>query len=395
MKTWLKLMVLTVTGAMIISYGCDTAPSAKTKDKKTVQPAAQEQVAKPAAQEQVAKPAVTQKESALRCRYTVGSVERARFANSSQNKVWVEMPDKEPSEPQSNETQREIVLRSEVEKVQEDGSAIIKVTIEQAKVSETVITKETKQTAKDAEKTLKDTKRTNTYSSDAEGTKSTWRNQPKLAGASYKIEIAPDTTVKEIMGLDELRQKLEIGEDDTGKAVSLISEESIKSYHEREFVRYSPDRFTPQQGYDHPLPKNYEKNLPVSNAIIKAKAIKKIYSAQEPQKKNNSQTVTITCQGEPLHLLPEGITEPQLSGSFFLIVTKEKSDMQGFKIAGRGDFDLTTRQVIEDSSETECTLVLDGAKIGFGEQPGKKIEPGSAGFMFTQFNSQSKYELLK
>jgi len=203
MKTWLKLMVLTVTGAMIISYGCDTAPSAKTKDKKTVQPAAQEQVAKPAAQEQVAKPAVTQKESALRCRYTVGSVERARFANSSQNKVWVEMPDKEPSEPQSNETQREIVLRSEVEKVQEDGSAIIKVTIEQAKVSETVITKETKQTAKDAEKTLKDTKRTNTYSSDAEGTKSTWRNQPKLAGASYKIEIAPDTTVKEIMGLEE------------------------------------------------------------------------------------------------------------------------------------------------------------------------------------------------
>ncbi|MCK5270025.1 MAG: hypothetical protein KAJ46_04540, partial [Sedimentisphaerales bacterium] len=227
MKNNLKKTVLFVAGAALICFVSQS--TAQAVNKKTTA-------------------------TSLRCKYKVGEEHTVRFTSNKLNKVWVEMPKKKPTLTGKNETQHEIVLRTKVESADEDGSAILNVTIEQIKFTMT--------------SDVRKKKSKNEYYSDAKKTTSTpsWPNEPKLYGASYKIRIAADTTVKEVIGIDKLYKKIGVDKDAKRIVVGLINEEKVKRYHERDFLRYSPGRVAPPKGKAFALPTTYEGKLPIPDA---------------------------------------------------------------------------------------------------------------------------------
>ena len=68
----------------------------------------------------------------LRCKYTVGKVERVRYYREFIYRSWVEMPGKGSTKSGMRKTVEELIVRREVESVEPDGSAVIKVTFEKA-----------------------------------------------------------------------------------------------------------------------------------------------------------------------------------------------------------------------------------------------------------------------
>ena len=363
MKNWQKIVTFVCMVTMMVFLGCRGGSPVKES-------------AGP--ESEVAPPAAV-KATELRCRYNTGLAERVRLTSRTMNKVWVEMPGKESTNPSMNETESEIVLRSEVESVQQDGSAVIKVTIETVKLN--------------LKSDVNDKAKTDKYSSSDKETTSTWSGAPKLAGASYKIKIAPDTTVLEVMGLDELRKTLKIKSDDRGIVPRLISESNIKKYHQHPFIQYSPAKVPEEKGADFALPKKYEKNVILPDAMIKAKAVKKIYQPAQVQQQGDSQIVTISINGEPLYVLPEGVAQPIEPNNFGQTLIKKMSEMQELKITGQGVFDLTAGKTLSDKNDIDCTLILLEEDIGMGD-PNKKKGKGSGGVMFTKVERRSSYEVL-
>ncbi len=319
--------------------------------------------------------------TSLRCRYKVGEEHKARFISNKLNKVWVEMPGKKPTLTGKNESQHEIVLRTKVESVDKDGSAILNVTIEQVRLTMT--------------SDVRKKKSKNEYYSDAKKNTSTssWPNEPKLYGASYKIRIAPDSTVKEVIGMDKLYKKIGVDKDDKRIVTGLINEQTVKKYHERDFLRYCPARVAPSKGETFALPTEYEKKLPIPDAMIKAKAIKKKFKVNEIQKKGKTNLVKVRSSAEPLYVLPEGIEEPPPLNDFGKTMIKRMSDMNELKITDEALFDLSAGLVRSEKSNIECTLIILEENIGMGQSKNKKKSTGGA--MFTVVKIDNTYELIK
>jgi len=137
---------------------------------------------------------------AMQAKYQVGQTEQVRFVSEESYNNWVEMPDEPPTEKNGRVIKKNIEMTREIESVNANGSAIMKVTLNKVDLSI--------HTYRQQKENLYN------YVSTSKETKSDRNSDPKLAGASYKIKIAPDTTVQEIIGLDQLRKSLGIEEDD-------------------------------------------------------------------------------------------------------------------------------------------------------------------------------------
>jgi len=306
----------------------------------------------------------------LRYKYTAGDAEKVRFTAFSENKVWVEMPNKQPTKPQMNVRLIEVVMQREVESVEPGGSAIVKVTLEEVKISVKV----------DVSK--KQSERV--YHSTAAGTQSDFPEDAQLAGASYRIKIAADTTVEEILDIDQLKKDLGINAANMGVVGNIIGTDSIKRMHQQDFVMQSPATVNAGQVY--------ASNVSLPHPMIKAQAVKKIFTVDEKISENAAGQVKVAVAGDALYVLPEGIEAPGELNDFGQIMIKDKSDMQEFAINGVGLFD--AGKVRQSNTAIDCLLVLDGDKLGFGGKQNQDTK-GKAGFMFTSVNLAETFEVME
>lgn len=305
--------------------------------------------------------------SGMKCRYQQGSVETITVTSNSFYKNWVEMPGKPADQVRSRKNHVEMVLKREVEQVNPDGSAILKVTME--KVDSRI------------EVDFPDKKTEDFYTSTPEKTDSL-KDEPMLGGRSYKIKIAPDTTVLEIIGREALMQQLSLSSDSTGMVPGLISEELIKRCHQRQFMQYpvAPG-------------KKRSETVRLPDVMIKAKALEKTFTAGAVETQNGKQTVTVTTTGAPVYTLPQGFPEPEEPKAFGQKLILDNSDMQEFKVEGQSVFDLTAGGVLKDQQSVSCSLVLLGDKLFGGkgkDQPGG----GGGGEMFTEIKISETFERL-
>jgi hypothetical protein len=315
-------------------------------------------------------PAPPPKVPALLNKYKTGQSDRVHWSRQEIYNTWVEMPDEEPSQKRGRNTKIELVLACEVEAVEDDGSAIMKITFEKANLHMVTRQSEDKEVIYD-------------YNSTAEGTKVSQGTEPALAGASYRIKVGPDSSVREIMDIDKLRQKLNLKEDAVGTAVHLISEENIKGYHERAFLLSGVGAGG-----------SAEKMSAVSNVMVKAQAINKTFTAGPVTSKDSSKIVTVTSTAQPVHTLPEGIGEPPQPNDFGRTIVKQMSDMQKYENTGISIFDVSRGKVISDQNKIDCTLILLGDKIGQMGQGQKKPPKGSGGEMFTVVSVEQQFKVL-
>ncbi len=308
---------------------------------------------------------------ALRCAYQIGDTQTITFSTVTEYQTWVKMPDKDPTDPDKRQTIKDLTLDRTVESVDGDGNAIMNVTFKSVKL---VIDTNVRNDPKHKE-----------YSNDGDKFLSDWPKEPKLVGKSYKIKIAPDTSVLEVIGLNELTQalrqeiKLKDGDEFSGVVSSLIDENEIKSVHEREFMKFAPAKIA--------MGKPYVKVIPIPDSMIKAQAIRKIFTPTA-----SGDMIEVVSTIEPLYQLPEGMEEPEEPNNFGQALIKDKSDMQELEIVNTGKLDAVTRKQLSETIKLNCVLILDGDKLGFGNQNAKDKPKGAGGEMFTTINSTISFE---
>ncbi|MCP4708459.1 MAG: hypothetical protein GY869_07535 [Planctomycetes bacterium] len=293
-----------------------------------------------------------------------GQVDTIRFVRSDSYRNWVEMPDQPPTMESSRLLTEEIVLTREVETLNPDGSVILKVTFDQVNITDNRIVQGTENLFQ--------------YISNSQETKSTKPGEPPLAGASYRVKLAPDTSVQEIVGLTELRQQLELPEGSVGLAALMLSERRIKKCHEREFL---------QSGVQSDKPAT--KLFPVEHEMNKAKALEKTFIASLP----GTNTMSVSMTGEAVYVLPDGWTEPPQPVDPFRPQIKELSDMQPPEIIGESIFDQSTKKVLQDNYSVKCLLILPGNKIA--QRVDNKEVEDDGGLMFTEIKLEHKFETIK
>ena len=305
----------------------------------------------------------------LRCKYTVGKVERVRYYREFIYRSWVEMPGKGPTKSGMRKTVEELIVRREVESVEPDGSAVIKVTFEKAMMA------------------IETTKSPNMfrYESDINNPGASKPLEPKLAGVSYRIRIAPDTSLLEITGLEEQLKKMKLGKATTGVVSNWLSENSIRRLHERDFVKRCPDKAAYNQ--------TYMSLVSIPDGMIKARAIRNIYTIGAGAVKHDThQWVTVTNKGEAAYKVPDDFPLPPKPPHMGAVMIVSTSEMEELKVEGTGTFDLTAAAVRGDHTSVKCTLVISGdALFGQTSQPGQE---GKGGEMFTTIEFTETYELL-
>lgn len=301
-----------------------------------------------------------QQADSLKCQYQSGSSERIKVSQEKHYESWVEMPEKEPSQRNSRSNRQELTLLRQIESVESDGSALMVITIEKAEVTLNINTQNSKST--------------HSYVSTVEKTDTTWGNEPKIAGTTYKIKISPDTTVLEVIGLDQARSQLKLKEDSRGVVANLLTEKAIRKIHERNFVK------------DYPGP---EALMPVPDAMIKAKAIRKSYTYQNDAEANR---ITAQSTGEPLYTLPEGFAKPPTPTNPGQTMIISIGEMDELTVQGQGEFDLAKGTVVSEQNNIKCILLITESNLsGQGDQAGKK---GSGGIMFTVTEIKENFEQL-
>ena len=314
--------------------------------------------------------------SALRCQYNAGDVDKIRVESSRLYKNWIEMPDKGPSMVKSNLSRQQLWLTRRVESVAADGSAVMQVTLDKVLFSVDIDV--------DGEK------KTSSYVSSPDDNSSTWPAEPTLHGATYKIVIAPDTTVTSVIGLDELRKKLRVSDDAKGVAGTLLTEDRIKRLHQRDFVRLSPAQPADATGGAHVLPKAYSQVVEIPDPMVKAMAVENSYVVGPISKTASADTIPVMLTGKALYSAPEGFPEPPTVNAFGALLIKNNSDMQNLIITGSSLFDLTARRVKTDDVSVACSLVLLEENLFGGPKPGRK---SSGGKMFTDVKLHRSFQV--
>ena len=302
--------------------------------------------------------------------YQVGDVERIRFTYGENHWQWVEMPNEPPTKKDGRVIKKEIVVRREVESVNDkDHSTVMKVTLEKVDIGVRTV--------------LPEKERLSYYRSSAEKTESNIPDSPKLAGTGYTIRLAPDTTVLEIIGLNELKTQLKIKEDNYSLAQLVLTEESVKQLHEREFR---------QSGIK--AGKTLEKLTVIPHMMIKAQAINTTYAADRGRKDGDARWVTVTSTGEAIHTLPAGWDEPPAPTDPSRVMIKSMFDMQKLDVTSKGIFDANTGRVKSEQKHVFCSLVLLGEKIT-AQNPQRLQKKGKdAGEMFVEVTVDQTFEVL-
>ncbi|MBN1436724.1 MAG: hypothetical protein JW936_06595 [Sedimentisphaerales bacterium] len=300
--------------------------------------------------------------SAITCVYQPGTSETVRYSTTDSYRNWVEMGNSsEPSQMSSRVISQSVTMQRNVLSVAEDGSALIEITITEAQVT--------------LDKTLQGEDSTRTYHSTTEETTSTWSDVPAIAGVSYQIRQAPDSTVLEITGLDEARAALGIGAEG-GVVSEILSDEFVRACHQHDFILSGVEVDSPA-----------EMMIPVTNVMIKAQAIEESFTAVGID--NNM--IAVMISGEPIHVLPEGIAEPPQPRDWGRSLIKDRSDMSEFALAGIGQFNSESNTVITDTSTTSAMLVLLEENVF----PNAAPEGQSSGnVMFTAIDLTDSYEVV-
>ncbi len=302
--------------------------------------------------------------------YQVGDVERIQYTSQENHWQWVEMPDEPPTKKDGRVINKEIVMRREVESVHpKDHSVLMKVTLEKVDISVKTV--------------LPEKERNSYYRSSEEKTESNIPDSPKLAGTSYEIRMAPDTTVLEIIGLDKLKEQLKIKEDSPTLAQLVLTPESIREVQEREFR---------QSGVK--PGKTIEKLTAVPHMMIKAQAINTTYTADQGRKDGDARWVTVTSTGEAIHTLPEGWDEPPAPTDPSRLMIKSMFDMQKLEVTGKGVYDANSGRVKSEQKHVFCSLVLLGEKIA-SQNPQRSQKKGkAAGEMFVEITLDQTFKVL-
>jgi len=302
--------------------------------------------------------------------YQVDDVQRIRFTYEESHWQWVEMPGEPTKQKDGRVIKKEIILRREVESVNDkDHSAVMNVTLEKVDL--------------DIRTVLPEKERYSYYRSNEEKTESNIPDSPKLVGTGYKIRLAPDTTVLDIIGLDELRKQLEIKDDNYSLAAGVVTAETVRQLHEREFR---------QSGVK--PGKKLEKLAVVPHMMIKAQAIKNTYAADRGRKEADARWVTVTSTGEAIHTLPAGWDEPPGPTDPSRLMIKSMFDMQKLDVTSKGIFDANTGRVKSEQKHVFCSLVLLGEKIA-SQNPQRLQKKGkAAGEMFVEVTVDQKFEVL-
>ncbi len=303
--------------------------------------------------------------------YQVGDVERIRFTYEENHWQWVEMPDKPPTKKDGRVITKEIVMRREVESVNpNDNSALMNVTLEKVDINmKTVLSEKT---------------RYSYYRSSAEETNSNIPELPKLAGTSYKIRMAPDTTVLEIIGLDELCKQLEIKEDNflLAPEVDVLTPKAVKQLQERECRQCGV-----KPG------KTVKKLTHVPHMMIKAQAMNTTYTADRGRMDGDAKWITVTSAGEEVHTLPEGWDAPPdpTDGRLWI---KNMFDMQKLDVTGKGEWDANTGRVKSEQKHISCLLVYLGSKIASLNPQRLQNEGKDAGEILAEISVKQTFEAL-
>ena len=261
-------------------------------------------------------------------------------------------------------------MRREVESVNDkDHSAVMKVTLEKVDIGVKTV--------------IPEKERFSYYRSSEEKTESNIPDSPKVAGTGYTIRLAPDTTVLEIIGLDELKTQLKIKEDSYSLAQLVLTPESVKELQERECR---------QSGVK--PGKTLEKLTVLPHMMIKAQAINTTYTADRGRKDGDVRWVTVTSTGEAVHTLPVGWDEPPGPTDPSRLMIKSMFDMQKLDVTSKGVFDANNGRVKSEQKHIFCSLVLLGEKIA-SQNPQRLQKKGkAAGEMFVEMTVEQTFEVL-
>jgi hypothetical protein len=302
----------------------------------------------------------------MRCRYQPGQSETVHYNNEHMYKSWIEDSKQPPSQTSQRVTRISQVLRREVESVEADGSAIMKITIQEAQIVLNVDTPRQK--------------KQENYRSTSEGTNSTWEKPPVLAGVSYHIKIAPDTAVKEIPDLEQARKNLDITDSSPSPVAVLLSEEGIRKVHQRDFVMASPPEV--QKGL------SYDFLTPIPDRMIKAPAVKKTFHVEAIDSAQDIATVQVT--GEAAVTAPKDFPPAPKPTDMPQVMIKNSSDMQELKITGQGQFDFKKERVVSEKGTVNCLLALFEESLMEKKKSEKKE---GYGVMFTQISIEQSFEV--
>ena len=297
-------------------------------------------------------------------------IERAHFVKLDRFNSWVEMPGKPPAGRSTRDLTEEVVFTREVESTNSDGSKVIKVTFESVKVTDVRLVQGEQYEL--------------TYHSTVEKTVSTEKNEPPLAGVSYRIVMAPDTTVKQIMGVDQLRQELGFQEGVVTMASRFLDDKYIRLCNEREFM---------QSGVL--TAAETSKQFPVRHVMNKAQALEKTFRAQETTTPQGHPGLAVQMAGQAIYVLPAGWFPPPSPPDPYREQIKAMSDMQDPVISGESLYDLKTEKVLYDNNKIKCVLIITEDKIS--QQVGKELteeQKGSGGQMFTEIELEHRFETL-
>ncbi len=312
----------------------------------------------------------------FRCKYKPGDRDKIRYTSVRTYKNWIEMEDKKPQGMSSRKTTETLVLNREIVSVEPDGSALMKVSIEQAEVQLDL-------------DTPNEEKIQHYYRSGPAGLDTTWAAMPPMRDVEYTLKIAPNTKILDIQGLSGVREKYFSG-DKESLVSELLSDSMIRRVHQRDFLQNAPARV--QQG------QTYEWTVEIPDSMVKAEAIRRTFTVDSIQSDKTGSIVTVRSISEPLMVRPEGFP-PAPAPHDFGALLKETSDMQEFKYDGNDAFDTAKGCAVKEQINMYCYLMMLEETFFLGmEKYGKSPEDAAApntNAMLTEVTFESRYERLE
>ena len=342
---------------------------------KNVRKAALAQIAKLSAQ--TGEVAVSEPEKAVEepiaiisNKFTAGDKDKIRYTKNTLNRVWVEMKDKDPSETGRRTTELEYVISREVQDVDAQGTATVKLTFDEVKLT--------------LESNVQKKNKTNSYSSTVDKTNTTWKGEPAVAGKSVTVKIGKCGSILEFVDHDQLLNDLHVAEDDNSRVGYLIGQESIKNIIERPFITSCQDGKV--------LPSGWDSFQEIPDAMLNAKAMRMIYVPDNFA--SGDSVLKVSTKVEPLYTTPEGMEEPPAAGDPFKMILKQNSDLQEPEVVSEAVFDIDEGKVTKDMTDIKYLMVLDGNKL-FPEQRTNKNKDVDAGMMYTLIKITEDYEVIE
>ena len=342
---------------------------------KSVRKAALSQIAKLSAQTgeaAVAEPEKVAEEpvAIISSKFKSGSKDKIRYKKDTLNRVWVEMQGKEPSETGRRTTALEYVISREVESVDDQGTATIKLTFDEVKLTlESNVQKKNKE---------------NSYISTPAKTSSTWKGEPGVAGQSVTVKVGKNGSILEFVDHAQLLEKLRVSKDDNSRVSYLIGEDSIRNIIERPFIKSCEGGKV--------LPSGWDAYQEIPDAMLNAKAMRMLYVPDNFHA--GDKVLNVKTAIEPLYTVPDGMPEPPAAGDPFKMILKQNSDLQEPKVVSEAAFDIETGKVTKDMIDVEYLMILDGNQL-FPEQRTGQKKDVDAGMMYTLIKITEDYEVIE